>query len=587
MDRKLLLWERSGRQIIRTLDELHATVLAMSWHPTENILSYTNSDGELFIHTDIVPEAHIALLEKDLSQRNDFPGFQEPQANGTSTLTRRARQGTPDSLDEILRDEGLSDDGFIEDDDGAGYAENNLKRSNGHLESLDAPDGKRRAVNGHSFAPVRSRTHVSFQPGSTPWRGNRRYLCLNLTGFVWTVDQDSHHTVTVEFYDRDAHRDFHFTDPYLYDKACLNENGSLFSCPSSKQPGNEHPSIIYYRPHETWTTRTEWRTELPNGEQATAIALSDSYVVVTTSSNYVRIYSLFGIPLRVYRQKSSPTVTCAAWRDYVLTIGNGPVAADGTTQLLYTIENIKRDEVCQSEDILALAPGTELRTVFFSDVGDPFIYDSSGTLLVLLHWRTPGQAKWVPMLDTTQLERLASGKKEENYWPVAVANHRFHCIILKGGDRYPYFPRPLLSDFEFSVPISNAPKSGEEEDAEAATSEGRKLEEAYILHTVLHSLTSDLLSAVHATSSQKLSLAKQETEINKTLLQLLATECREGEERGMKALEIAGLLRDDGTARILQAATKVANRFGRDVLENKIRELGERRMVGLDDGEEL
>lgn len=44
---------------------------------------------------------------------------------------------------------------------------------------------------------------------------------LNMTGFVWTVDQDTHHTVTVEFYDRELHRDFHFTDPYLYDKSCL------------------------------------------------------------------------------------------------------------------------------------------------------------------------------------------------------------------------------------------------------------------------------------------------------------------------------------------------------------------------------
>ena len=49
---------------------------------------------------------------------------------------------------------------------------------------------------------------------------------LNLTGFVWTVDQDEHHTVTVEFYDRDFHRDYHFTDPYLYDKACLSVSGA-------------------------------------------------------------------------------------------------------------------------------------------------------------------------------------------------------------------------------------------------------------------------------------------------------------------------------------------------------------------------
>lgn len=44
---------------------------------------------------------------------------------------------------------------------------------------------------------------------------------LNLVGFVWSVDQDTHNTVTVEFYDRERYRDFHFTDPFLYDKACL------------------------------------------------------------------------------------------------------------------------------------------------------------------------------------------------------------------------------------------------------------------------------------------------------------------------------------------------------------------------------
>lgn len=54
-------------------------------------------------------------------------------------------------------------------------------------------------------------------------------LGLNLTGFVWTVDQDTHHTVTVEFYDREFHRDFHFTDPYLYDKACLSRFSSCFA----------------------------------------------------------------------------------------------------------------------------------------------------------------------------------------------------------------------------------------------------------------------------------------------------------------------------------------------------------------------
>ncbi len=50
-------------------------------------------------------------------------------------------------------------------------------------------------------------------------------------------------------------------------------------------------------------------------------------------------------------------------------MGNGPVSGDGTARLVYTIENVKRDEVCQSEDVVALAEGTEIQSVFFSESG--------------------------------------------------------------------------------------------------------------------------------------------------------------------------------------------------------------------------
>ncbi|TKA68974.1 hypothetical protein B0A49_06456 [Cryomyces minteri] len=590
-DRKLILWDTKSQQILKRYDDARATILALAWHPTENILSYTNNDGELFIHTDFVPSKDAPVLRKALQPApfihdplaETSENARRPPTNGVKNgiSNRHVRRGTPDSLDEIMGADGESELGdFIEDDDGAGYAEQvngHGKRPNGHLDALDIPSGKRRAAYG-TWQP---QVHPPFQAGSTPWRGNRKYLCLNLTGFVWTVDQETHHTVTVEFYDREYHRDFHFTDPFLYDKACLNENGTLFSCPSS----DKHPAMIYYRPHETWTTRTDWRTQLPAGETITAISLSDSFVVVTTSANYVRVYTLFGVPYRVHRQKSSPTVTCASWRDYVLTVGNGAVGADGTTRLLYTIENVKRDDVCQSEDVIALTEGAELRSVFFSDNGDPCIYDSEGILLTLLHWRTPGQAKWVPLLDTKQLERLAGGRKEESYWPIAVAQDKFHCIILKGGDKYPYFPRPLLSEFDFRIPISSAPAK-ETDDEEAAGSQMQKLEESFVRHSVMLGLMEDLVGATNATHTQRTELSRRELEVDKTLLQLLAVECREGEDRGMKALEVAGLMRDR-SGRMLEAAGKVAARFGRDILGEKITQLAERRLVGLNDDDDM
>ena len=600
-DRKMCIWDAKTQKVLHNVDGIRATVLAMQWHPTHNTLSYTNNDGELYIHTDFVPAEMSSMLQKPLQPapfihdplQETSGNAQRPLVNGAgkdAAPQGRGRAASVDSLDDILGYDRMSDvqggaaDDFVVDDDGNGYAEINTngKRTNGHLPTHQLP--KRPSYN--AWQP---QIHEAFQPGSTPWRGNRKYLCLNLTGFVWTVDQETHNTVTVEFYDRDFHKDYHFTDPFLYDKACLNESGALFACPPRNNGREMEPAQLYYRPHETWTSRTDWRYALPKGETVVSIALSDNYIVCSTSANYVRIYSLFGVPLRVYRQKSFPAVTCAAFRDYVLTIGNGPVNGDGRTQLLYTIENIKRDETCQSEDLLPLPPDAELRNVFFSDKGDPCIYDTTGTLLTLLHWRTAGQAKWVPLLDTTQLDRLASGKKEETYWPVAVAQERFHCIILKGGDKYPYFPRPLLTDFDFRIPLGYVPSAAAIDDAneddEPRLTETQQLEQSYALNSTLLSLITDLVENARATSSQKVELTRKTLDVDKSLLQLLAAECREGEERGMKALEIVGLMRDS-SGKMVDASVKVARRYGQGVLAEKIAEVAERRMVGLVDDDD-
>jgi chromosome transmission fidelity protein 4 len=255
---------------------------------------------------------------------------------------------------------------------------------------------------------------------------------------------------------------------------------------------------------------------------------------------------------------------------------------------------------------------------------DPCIYDSTGTLLTLVHWRQPSRASWIPLLDTKLLPRLASGRKHESYYPVAVADNKYHCIILKGGDQYPYFPRPLLSEFDFSIPLTSAPRpkktkkkkrpnggaadsdeemlsdadglpdedSDAESDAETAedgiqsSSESLKLTQTYLLKTLHSTQLRDLLSHTRSTASQRALLARLELDIDKTLLQLLAVECREGgEERGMRALEIVQLMRDR-SGKMLEAAGKVAERYGRAVLREKIRELGEKRAGAAFDGEE-
>ncbi|KAF5669759.1 chromosome transmission fidelity 4 [Fusarium circinatum] len=597
-DGKVLIWETRTQSVIARYD--YSNVIDIVWHPTKNILSFTTTDGEVYIYPDFLTDQFSPLL-KLATQPAPFihdplaelsANRRPPQVNGQKQqgLPTRPRRESLGSLDSFLEGgDGYGDDDFVEDDDGAGYTV-----AQGQKRARDGDDGhgtsnKRR----HMLEP---QYHEAFQPGATPWRGNRKYLCLNLIGFVWTVDQDSHHTVTVEFYDHELHRDFHFSDTFLYDKACLAEHGTLFSCP----PKDDAPAVIFYRPHETWTQRHDWRIEMPKDEAVTAMSLSESFITVTTSANYVRVYALFGMPYRVYRPKSTPMVTCASWRDYVLTMGNGPMGADGNTRLLYTIENVKRDEICQNEDTVALPEGATLKSVFFSDNGDPCIYDSTGTLLTLLHWRQPSRASWVPLLDTKLMERLASGRKNESYFPIAVADNKFHCIILKGGDQYPYFPRPLLSEFDFSIPIASAPKSSkrkaregsedldmadgdeDKDEEDDGSSETRKLEQQFMLHNVKAAQLRDLMEATSGSHTLRSQLSRLELDIDKTLLQLLAVECREGEERGMRALEMVQLMRDR-TGRMMEAAGRVAERYGRAILGEKIREVGEKRVGGLED----
>ncbi|KAK3304356.1 WD40-repeat-containing domain protein [Chaetomium strumarium] len=621
-DKKLLIWSSKDQSVVARYE--YPNVIDIAWHPTQNLASFTTSDGEVFICPDFVSEQFVSMLRLP---RQPAPFIHDPleetAANGRrqeparTALPSRPRPGSLDDFDDLLDDEyGNDDDGFVVDDDGAGYV------MPAHAPRKRAADddgifGQRPNKRGNFVQPE---IHGPFQPGSTPWRGNRKYLCLNLIGFVWTVDQDTHNTVTVEFYDHEFHRDFHFTDTFLYDKACLNEKGALFACP----PRDDAPAYVFYRPHETWTQRNDWRIPLPKGEAVLAMSLSDAFITVTTTGNYVRIYTLFGIPYKVYRPKSTPIVTCASWRDYVLTMGNGPVGADGMCRLLYTIENIKRDEICQNEDTVALPEGATVKSVFFSDSGDPCIYDSTGTLLTLVHWREPSRASWIPLLDTKLLPRLASGRKHETYFPVAVADNKFHCIILKGGDQYPYFPRPLLSEFDFSIPLTSAPRpkkkkkkrpnggavdsdeemlsdgfpdeSDSEPDAESdpetaddgvqSSPESLKLTQTYLLKSLHSTQLRDLLSHTRSTASQRALLARLELDIDKTLLQLLAVECREGgEERGMRALEIVQLMRDR-SGKMLEAAGKVAERYGRAVLREKIRELGEKRVGAALDGED-
>ena len=186
-DGRILLWETKSQRILEHYD--FANVVNVAWHPTGNSLSFTTSDGELFIHDNFVPREHLPLLQKTLQAAPIFSGplteisgnvRPQPADRPKEPIqpTRRRAAGSPDSLDDILGSVDGMDD-FVDDDDGAGYAEEGVngfgKRTNGHLDDLPGHPAKRRMD--EYWQPE---VHPPLQPGSTPWRGNRRYLGANI-----------------------------------------------------------------------------------------------------------------------------------------------------------------------------------------------------------------------------------------------------------------------------------------------------------------------------------------------------------------------------------------------------------------------
>jgi chromosome transmission fidelity protein 4 len=74
------------------------------------------------------------------------------------------------------------------------------------------------------------------------------------------------------------------------------------------------------------------------------------------------------------------------------------------------------------------------------------MYDSTGLLSILDRHRRHSQARWVPFHDSSSL-------KDKSYWPVGLTETHFTCVILRGKEREPWFPRPLIQEIELGIPL--------------------------------------------------------------------------------------------------------------------------------------
>ncbi|EKM80549.1 hypothetical protein AGABI1DRAFT_126609 [Agaricus bisporus var. burnettii JB137-S8] len=448
------IWSTDSQRVVtRHIARLGGTVVtALSWCPTKNHLAWTDGNGEFFQWQKPISDGQpdpVKVINSSTTAkpRADLDLFgEEPLDTGTSAL----------ALDQNIDAEVEAEDDYdnwIVDDLGGGMQ--------------DEPTAGPKASDGYVKEMVSiTKAQPAFQPGSTPMVNKKCFMAYNLIGVIEATDQDTYQIINVEFFDHSTRKNFHFTDHFKHNLGYLGERGAVFACP----PEGEHPAQVLFRPYGNMSTpRKEWTYQLKRkdsrilGVAAGGLSPSSSLrettdsdlqgygdVAVATSEGDLTFLTGTGRERRIMGLGGDfvSMVASSEWLFVVYRAGSTTI--DGSQNLSYCIINFDDFSVRQ-RGILPLPKGHTLKWIGLTDQNAPVTYDTTGCIHVLTKFRIPHHASWARILDTNLLERKQG--KDESYWPVGMSENTFHCLILKGRQEYPAFPKPLIQELPIILPF--------------------------------------------------------------------------------------------------------------------------------------
>ncbi|KAJ2777545.1 DNA polymerase alpha accessory factor Mcl1 [Coemansia interrupta] len=556
LDGVVAVWDVQARRAVATR-RTGAKLCQVAWNPRANMLAFTDAAGALHVWDDPVPagqgyapvfaeaEAEVgaeAATETQVDAATDalmsdlFAGDGMPDADGEDDSGEPAAF---DSGDELV-DAGEALDDFVVDDDGGGYAERPA-----------APP-----------RPARVLAARSFQPGATPWAGDRRYLALNMVGSVVAIAQDAaHNTVEITFFDKSAHRDMHFADSFRFSLAALCDAGCLLATTtralandgSLRGAGDsEDASVVAFRAFAPWAAASDWTLPLPANEHPRCLAVSPAGAAVVTSRGMLRLLTCGGVQRHI---ESLPdrVVTCVAHGDLLLLL-----LARGEGDLEYVLMRMDGSGRLAS-GTCPLTPGGTAAWAGFSEEGHPAVCDSRGVVRLLHRYWAPLQACWVPVLDTR-------GRRAA-VWPVALSARHLLAVTCRGASRYPPVPTPILDELPLGVPLLQP-------DAAASQLEGRALEAA-----MFHSqLAGEARRTAGEYPGGRTAEARDRLEHDKLLLRLVQLACKA--DRPQRAVDLAGMIASEPS---FDACVKIAVHEKQSQLAERLMRLKEELFRNHDD----
>ncbi|KAI0727995.1 hypothetical protein C8Q72DRAFT_974843 [Fomitopsis betulina] len=556
----VFIWSTQTRRLLyRYQGALPAPVLQLAFSPSQNLLAWTDLEGNFTRWPEPIPASAPDPVKS--SAASSVTGVQKKRGKTPTLFDEEADKeiAKKDVGDDVDMDEelavALDDDNWIMDDLGVGMDD-------------DAEEKRWSAKEGVKEMVSVTKAQPAFQPGSTPMQTKKRYLAYNVIGVIEVTDQDTHHIVNVEFHDKSARKGYHFTDHFKYDLASLGERGAAYAC----QPENEHPAHVNYRPYGTWATQGEWTYELPKGTRVLGVAAGgppptrasrqrsdadmqgNGNVVIATSTGELIFLTGTGIE-RAVLSLPGDFVTMVASPEWVFVVTrDGATTMDGSQNLMGRL--IQFDDFCLlQKDAIPVPKRHTLKWIGVTEEGVPAIYDSAGVLNVMPRFRLPFAATWTRALDTSLLERREG--KQESYWPVGVAGETFMCLILKGRQEHPSFPRPLIQELPLKFPFHR-------KDPKEAPLEEHLAREGMLLDILRDSLGDELTTD---------DISRRELALDKELIQLIQNACKN--DRLARALDLAKLLHHTAS---FDMAVKVAGFYHLIGLQEKMEALKEDRL---------
>ncbi|KAF8629176.1 hypothetical protein AX17_005761 [Amanita inopinata Kibby_2008] len=542
---KVYVWSTETKRIIASHNAQGADINQLAFSPRDNLLAWTDMQGSFTRWPKPIP--------------NDLP---DPVKSKGATQVVASSAGIDFFDDNLNMRNGVADNEDADLDATMGHVDDGFDDPNFFIDDLgvglrDEPEVTKHEGYVKEMVSI-TKAQPSFQPGSSPLINRKRYLAYNLIGIIEATHQEEHQIVNIDFFDHSTRQGFHFVNHFMYDLGYLGERGALFAC----QPSEEHPAHVCFKPYGQWTSQREWTYELGHrGTRVLGIAAGamvpltslrqneDSdlqgygNIVIATNEGDLTFLSGTGRERRIMGF-GAEFVTMVASSEWVFVVHReGSTTIDGSQNLSYSIINFEDFSVRQ-HGILPISKSHLLKWTGLTDQSAPVIYDSTGYVHILTKYRIPHHASWARVMDTNLLERRAG--KDESYWPVGVTSTAFFCIILKGRQGYPGFPRPLIQELPLHMPFRG--KEPKEELVER---------ELLFVQIDLDSLDEELTTNAIAT---------KERALDKELILLIQMACKDPADNP-RAIELTKLLHNIIS---IDAAIKIAEFYHLAGLKEKM-----------------